>query len=218
MVDDTDKRGASDRAQVAAGEAYEVDYFARKHGLTRAAAQKLISRIGNDRAKLDAAAEELSRGRQREPARRTPRRASSPSSSGQSRSKLKEQSPRRLATSARSNRGAAAPITGAGSHIIALAIGAMAGFVAGVAINSSRMAMDAPDTGHTAEDPLGPAEEYTAEHLYDPSELTEGNSEVRVRIASPDLHGTSREEEGLAPSPGINLEEVAIASGGEALP
>ncbi|MDB5719479.1 MAG: hypothetical protein JWP15_97 [Alphaproteobacteria bacterium] len=56
MGDDTDKTGAADRRQVAGGEAYEVDYFANKHGLSAQQARELIERIGNDRAKLDAAA------------------------------------------------------------------------------------------------------------------------------------------------------------------
>lgn len=57
MADDTSKRGESDRSQVAGGETYEVDYFAEKHGISRDEASALIDRVGNDRAKLDAAAE-----------------------------------------------------------------------------------------------------------------------------------------------------------------
>lgn len=56
MADDSTKRGARDRAQVAGGEPYELDYFAHKHGISRGEAQALIDRIGNDREKLDAAA------------------------------------------------------------------------------------------------------------------------------------------------------------------
>jgi hypothetical protein len=59
MADDKNNRGGGDRDRVAGGEAYEVDYFARKHGITREQAQDLIRRVGNDRAKLDAAAEQL---------------------------------------------------------------------------------------------------------------------------------------------------------------
>ena len=40
-------------------EGYEVAYFARKHGITRDQAIKLIDRIGNDREKLNKAAEKL---------------------------------------------------------------------------------------------------------------------------------------------------------------
>jgi hypothetical protein len=50
-----------DRRKVAAGQGYEVNYFATKHGLTREQARELISRIGNDRTKLNAAAERLSK-------------------------------------------------------------------------------------------------------------------------------------------------------------
>ncbi|MDB5318330.1 MAG: hypothetical protein JWO24_4174 [Rhodospirillales bacterium] len=59
MADDKMKRGGADRQRVAANEPYEVEYFARKHGLSRQEAERLIREIGNDRAKLDAAAEKL---------------------------------------------------------------------------------------------------------------------------------------------------------------
>ena len=61
MADDKSKRGAADRSKVAAGEGYEVSYFARKHGISKDQAQKLIKDIGNDRSKLNAAAEKLSK-------------------------------------------------------------------------------------------------------------------------------------------------------------
>lgn len=61
MADDKSKRGGSDRRRVSGGEGYEVNYFARKHGISRDQAQDLISRIGNDREKLNAAAEKLSK-------------------------------------------------------------------------------------------------------------------------------------------------------------
>lgn len=48
-----------DRSRVAGGQGYELGYFARKHGLTRDEARSLIQRIGNDRAKLNAAAERM---------------------------------------------------------------------------------------------------------------------------------------------------------------
>jgi hypothetical protein len=57
MSDDKSKTGAADRRQVAGGETYEVDDFAHKHGLSRAAARALIKTHGNDRATLDKAAE-----------------------------------------------------------------------------------------------------------------------------------------------------------------
>lgn len=59
MADNKSKRGAADRRQVASGEGYEVAYFARKHGISREQAEALIKRVGNDRDKLNAAAEKL---------------------------------------------------------------------------------------------------------------------------------------------------------------
>ncbi|HEV2512584.1 DUF3606 domain-containing protein [Bosea sp. (in: a-proteobacteria)] len=59
MADDKAKRGGTDRRQVAAGQGYEVNYFARKHGISRDQAENLIKRVGNDREKLNAAAEKL---------------------------------------------------------------------------------------------------------------------------------------------------------------
>ncbi|TMJ12584.1 MAG: DUF3606 domain-containing protein [Alphaproteobacteria bacterium] len=63
MPDDKSKRGGSDRRRVAAGEGYEVSYFARKHGITAEQARDLIDRVGNDREKLNAAAQKLKGGR-----------------------------------------------------------------------------------------------------------------------------------------------------------
>ena len=60
MADNRSNRGGRDRSRVAAGEGYEVGYFARKHGISRDQARDLIGRIGNDRAKLNAAAAKLS--------------------------------------------------------------------------------------------------------------------------------------------------------------
>lgn len=59
MADNKSKRGAADRRQVASDEGYEVNYFARKHGITKDQAQDLIKRVGNDRDKLNAAAQKL---------------------------------------------------------------------------------------------------------------------------------------------------------------
>jgi hypothetical protein len=59
MSDNTSLRGDRDRRTVSASEPYEVEYFARKHGLTMEQARDLIARVGNDRATLDAAAEEM---------------------------------------------------------------------------------------------------------------------------------------------------------------
>jgi hypothetical protein len=44
---------------VAAGEGYEVRYFARKHGISQDQARALIKKVGNDRAKLNEAAQAL---------------------------------------------------------------------------------------------------------------------------------------------------------------
>jgi hypothetical protein len=59
MADDKTKVGGADRRTVAGEEAYEVEYFAGKHGLTAEQARDLIARVGNNRAALDAAAEQL---------------------------------------------------------------------------------------------------------------------------------------------------------------
>jgi hypothetical protein len=59
MADDKSKRGAGDRARVAAGEDYEVSYFARKHDITSEEAEDLIKKVGNSREKLDEAAVKL---------------------------------------------------------------------------------------------------------------------------------------------------------------
>lgn len=59
MADNKSDRGGRDRSRVAADQGYELGYFARKHGISRDDARSLISRIGNDRAKLNAAAEKM---------------------------------------------------------------------------------------------------------------------------------------------------------------
>ena len=59
MADDKTKRGAADRKKVSKSEGYEVSYFARKHGITKDQAIKLIDKHGNDRATLNKAAEKL---------------------------------------------------------------------------------------------------------------------------------------------------------------
>jgi tellurite resistance protein len=58
MADDKTKRNGTDRARVSGSEPYEVDYFAKKHGLSRGEAETLIERVGNDREALNAAASE----------------------------------------------------------------------------------------------------------------------------------------------------------------
>jgi hypothetical protein len=59
MPDDKRKRGSADRRTVAAGEPYEVAYFAKKHGISKEQTLELIKRFGNDRKTLDAEAEKL---------------------------------------------------------------------------------------------------------------------------------------------------------------
>ena len=59
MADNKSKRGGGDRGRVAAGQGYEVRYFARKHGISKQQAEDLIKRVGNDREKLNAAAQKL---------------------------------------------------------------------------------------------------------------------------------------------------------------
>jgi hypothetical protein len=62
MARETTSRGRNqDRSRVAAGQGYEVSYFARKHGISRDQAQNLIKQVGNDREKLNAAAQKLKR-------------------------------------------------------------------------------------------------------------------------------------------------------------
>ena len=65
MPDDKSKRGSADRNKVAAGESYELAFFASKHGLSKDEARELIAKVGNDRAALDKAADALKRSRKR---------------------------------------------------------------------------------------------------------------------------------------------------------
>lgn len=59
MSDNKKKRGTGDRRRVAGGEGYEVNYFANKHAITREQARSLIKKVGNNREKLNKAAEKL---------------------------------------------------------------------------------------------------------------------------------------------------------------
>jgi hypothetical protein len=61
MADDKSNRGGQDRSRVSGEQGYEVDYFARKHGIMNDEAEKLIKEHGSNRATLDAAAEKLKR-------------------------------------------------------------------------------------------------------------------------------------------------------------
>lgn len=51
--------GSRDSSRVAGGQGYEVNYFARKHRITARQARDLIKQVGNNREKLNAAAEKL---------------------------------------------------------------------------------------------------------------------------------------------------------------
>jgi hypothetical protein len=61
MADNKKVRGKSDRAKVSKSQGYEVSYFARKHGITAEQTRKLIDKVGNDRKKLNKAAEKLTK-------------------------------------------------------------------------------------------------------------------------------------------------------------
>jgi hypothetical protein len=55
------RKASSARRKVANSEPYEVEYFARKHNISREQAVDLIRKIGNDRDKLNAAAAKVFR-------------------------------------------------------------------------------------------------------------------------------------------------------------
>ncbi|MBB4272776.1 DUF3606 domain-containing protein [Rhizobium mongolense] len=59
MADDKSKRGAADRNKVAGGEPYEVSYFAKKHGISREQADKIVKKHGPDRDAANKAASKL---------------------------------------------------------------------------------------------------------------------------------------------------------------
>jgi len=67
MADDRSNVGARDRSEVAGDEPYELDDFARRHGLSRDEVRQLVDRVGNDRAKLEAAVTEASVGKPEAP-------------------------------------------------------------------------------------------------------------------------------------------------------
>jgi hypothetical protein len=54
MADDKQKRGTPDRRKVAGGEAYEVQYVATKLGVTPEQVKAAITKVGNDRTKVEA--------------------------------------------------------------------------------------------------------------------------------------------------------------------
>jgi len=55
MPDDRTQRGAPDRNRVLGTENYEVEHFAKHHGLTHQQAYDLIATYGNSRKELVAA-------------------------------------------------------------------------------------------------------------------------------------------------------------------
>ena len=61
MPDGKKKRDALRRRKAANSEPYQVDYFARKHDISREQARELIRQVGNDRDRLNAAASKLFR-------------------------------------------------------------------------------------------------------------------------------------------------------------
>jgi hypothetical protein len=63
MADDKTNVGSRDRSRVAGGEGYEVEYFARKHGLTAKQARDLIRQHGNNRETLGREAQKLKPGK-----------------------------------------------------------------------------------------------------------------------------------------------------------
>ncbi|MDP1731946.1 MAG: DUF3606 domain-containing protein [Devosia sp.] len=62
MADNRSQVGEPDRSRVAAGERYEVQHLAERHGISTGEARELIERFGNDRDALDREAEKLRRG------------------------------------------------------------------------------------------------------------------------------------------------------------
>jgi hypothetical protein len=61
MPDNKSKRGGPDRRRVAKGQAYEVNYFARKHGITAAQSRDIFGRSGGSREKANRLAEQKKR-------------------------------------------------------------------------------------------------------------------------------------------------------------
>ena len=59
MPDDKTKVGEPDRSRVSADQDYEVQNFAEKHRLSPQQVRDLIARFGNNREKLERAAQHL---------------------------------------------------------------------------------------------------------------------------------------------------------------
>ena len=61
MADDKSLVGTPDRVRVAGNEDYEVEAFARRHGMTPGEVRDMIERIGNSRDALEREAAKLRR-------------------------------------------------------------------------------------------------------------------------------------------------------------
>ncbi|MGU3493969.1 DUF3606 domain-containing protein [Xanthobacteraceae bacterium A53D] len=61
MADNPSKRDERDRSQVAGGEGYEIEYFAKEAGISAEQARELVRKHGNDRETLKAEAKKLSK-------------------------------------------------------------------------------------------------------------------------------------------------------------
>ena len=61
MADQKSFPGSADRVHVAGDEDYEVQAFARRHGMTPLEVREMIERIGNDRDALEREAAKLRR-------------------------------------------------------------------------------------------------------------------------------------------------------------
>jgi hypothetical protein len=53
MSDDTSLRSPQDSSRIAMGEAYEVEYWTHKFGVTRAELQKAIDAVGHSAAAVE---------------------------------------------------------------------------------------------------------------------------------------------------------------------
>ena len=61
MADDKTLTGDPDRVRVARNERYEVEQFARRHGMTPDEVHEMVARIGNSRDALEREAAKLRR-------------------------------------------------------------------------------------------------------------------------------------------------------------
>jgi len=62
MADDKTKHDRRETSRVAAGQDYEVEYFAKRHNLTGQQVLELIKNHGNNRATLEEEAAKISGG------------------------------------------------------------------------------------------------------------------------------------------------------------